>query len=485
MTFNSIQYALFLPTVIAAYWLLPARARLPLLLTASYVFYGSWDYRFLSLIVVSTVTDYIVGRALGVVADERKRRALLATSLLVNLSILGFFKYFHFFVDSAVGLLSRAGLQANVSFLEIVLPVGISFYTFQTISYTFDVYRRRMEPCRSLLVFAVYVSYFPQLVAGPIERARRLLPQLTSERPPPDTNEVAGALGLIFLGLLKKVVIADRVAVYVNETYANHQEAGSAALLLAVLGFAIQVYGDFSGYTDIARGSSRFFSIHLMENFTQPHLSRNITEFWQRWHVSLSSWLREYLYVPLGGNQKGRLRTYRNLGIAMVLGGLWHGAALHYVVWGGIHGMYLAVHRAMKGERRSSPQLPSPAHGDVDEGARDLPRGPRELISVAGTFVLIAFTLVVFRSESLAQAFEIYGRILVGGGAGAPGGFVLEIIALSALAFALDVGARLRVAWSDIALARPQLAGATAGMCLLLVLISSGSRSIPFIYFQF
>ena len=485
MIFNSIQYALFLPLVVGAYWTLPRRWRLPLLLLASYIFYGSWDHRFLSLIVVSTLADFTIGRVLGGTTEENKRRALLATSLAVNLAILGFFKYFHFFVDSAVGLLANVGLEPNVTFLEIVLPVGISFYTFQTISYTFDVYRRRIEPCHSLVTFAVYVAYFPQLVAGPIERARRLLPQLASDRPPPDTRDLASALGLILLGLLKKVVIADRVGVYVDQMYTNHQDLGSTALLLGVLAFAIQVYGDFSGYTDIARGSSRLFSIDLMENFTQPHLARNITEFWQRWHISLSSWLREYLYVPLGGNKSGRYKTYRNLGITMLLGGLWHGAAWTYVVWGGCHGLYLAVHRAFTGGRSKGPQLPRAAQGDREAHRADLPRGPRELIGVAGTFALIAFTLVVFRSESLTQAFEIYGGILAAGGSGPADGFVAEVIALSILAFALDIVARLPIAWSQIAIARPSLAGAAAATCLILVAIASGTRTIPFIYFQF
>lgn len=483
MTFNSIQYALFLPMVVGAYWLLPKRARLPLLLIASYVFYGTWDYRFLSLIVVSTIVDYLVGRALGRTAAEPRRRALLIVSLVTNLSILGFFKYFDFFVESAAGLLSTVGFEPNPSFLQIVLPVGISFYTFQTISYTFDIYRRRMEPCESLVVFAVYVAYFPQLVAGPIERARRLLPQLSADREPPDAQRLAGALGLIFLGLVKKIVIADRVGVYVDQVYRNHHDAGSTALLLGILAFAIQVYGDFSGYTDIARGSSRLFSVDLMENFTQPHLARNITEFWQRWHISLSSWLREYLYVPLGGNQRGSLLTYRNLAITMLLGGLWHGAAWTYVIWGGCHGAYLAIHRAITGRRQT--QLPRAGQGDASGRRFDLPSGPRELASVVGTFTLIAFTLVIFRAESLTQAFEIYSGIFGGLGTGPAPGFVVEVVALAALAFAIDVMGRLNVAWSEIAITRPQLAGATAGFAMLLITVSSGTPSIPFIYFQF
>jgi len=483
--FNSLQYALFLPLVVGIYWALPRPKRLPVLLVASYVFYGSWDHRFLSLIVISTLTDYTIALRLGRTDNESRRRLLLLTSIAVNLTILGFFKYFNFFVDSAAALLTSVGLESNITFLEIVLPVGISFYTFQTISYTFDVYRRRIEPCRSLVTVAVYVAYFPQLVAGPIERARRLLPQLASDPPPPDSEKLASALGLILLGLLKKVVIADRVGVYVDQMYADHQAMGSGALLLGVLAFAIQVYGDFSGYTDIARGSSRLFSIELMENFSQPHLSRNITEFWQRWHISLSSWLREYLYVPLGGNKSGRFKTYRNLFLTMLLGGLWHGAAWTYVVWGGCHGVYLAIHRALQGARRKGHQLPRAGEGETDRAQTDLPRGPSELLKVAGTFALIAFTLVFFRSESLGQAFEIFGGLVAGGGSAPAWGFVIEILALSSIAFAIDVVGRLDISWSEAAIARPSLAGAAAAACMILVTVASGVRTIPFIYFQF
>lgn len=482
MTFNSIQYALFLPVVVACYWSLPRRGRLPLLLIASYVFYGTWDYRFLSLIVISTLVDHTVARVMGRTDAEGRRRMLLATSLIANLAILGFFKYFDFFIGSAAGLLSRMGLEANPAFLRVVLPVGISFYTFQTISYTFDVYRRKIEPCRNLVLFAVYVAYFPQLVAGPIERARRLLPQLASDKAPPETRRLAGAIGLITLGLLKKVVIADRLAVFVDQIYGNHQDAGSSALLLAIVAFAIQVYGDFSGYTDIARGSSQLFSIDLMENFRQPHLARNITEFWQRWHISLSSWLREYLYVPLGGNQGGRARTYRNLFLTMLLGGLWHGAAWTYVIWGGLHGIYLSIHRAVGGSQRSSPQLPRAGEPKDDSG---LPRSAGEFLAVGGTFVLVAMTLVMFRSGSVTQALEIYGGLFSAGGTMPIGGYALEILLLTAAAFCIDVLGRLNIEWGSIAVARPRLAGAAAGLCLSLVIMASGTQTVPFIYFQF
>ena len=298
MTFNSLQYALFLPLVVALHWMVPARARLPLILVASYVFYGSWDHRFLALLLLSTVGDYWIASALGRTDDERRRRLLLTASLAINLGILGFFKYFNFFVASAGVLLSNAGLEPNERLLEVILPVGISFYTFQTLSYTFDVYRRRIEPCRDPVLFACFVAYFPGLVAGPIERARRLLPRLAADRRPPDIAQIQSALGLILFGLFKKVVLADQMAPLVESTFSSATEATGIEIASALVAFSIQVYGDFSGYSDIARGSSRLFSVELMINFRQPFLSRSITEFWQRWHISLSSWLRDYLYVP-------------------------------------------------------------------------------------------------------------------------------------------------------------------------------------------
>ncbi|MEL7210046.1 MAG: hypothetical protein AAGK32_17755 [Actinomycetota bacterium] len=273
MIFNSLQYALFLPVVVGLHWSLPKRFRTPLLLVASYVFYGAWDWRFLGLLLVSTVVDYSIGRRLEVTEAERRRKALLWTSVAVNLSILGFFKYADFFIDSTQDLLEGVGLGADETALRFILPVGISFYTFQTMSYTFDVYRRRLPACREPLTFAVYVAFFPQLVAGPIERAFHLLPQLSADRPPPGGDRVRSALGLIVLGLVKKVVLADQVAPYVNDVYDQAGQAGSLALVVGTVGFALQIYGDFSAYTDIARGSARLLSVDLIHNFRQPYLS--------------------------------------------------------------------------------------------------------------------------------------------------------------------------------------------------------------------
>ncbi|MHB1535738.1 MAG: MBOAT family O-acyltransferase, partial [Acidimicrobiales bacterium] len=309
MTFNSLQYAAFLPAVWLAYWRLPRRGQNVLLLAASYFFYGAFDWRFLGLLMLSTGTDFTVGQLLGRTEDPAKRRAIFAISLLVNLGILGFFKYFDFFTHQGAQFLHHLGINLAPPVLRVLLPIGISFYTFHGISYTFDVFRRHIQPTRSLLSFAVFVAFFPQLVAGPIGRAQLQLPQFERERRFPDPEQRRRAYLLILLGLFKKIAIADAIAPYVNQTFASPSAEGALSLVLGAWGFGLQIYGDFSGYSDIARGSAQLLGIDLPLNFNQPYLSRSITEFWRRWHISLSNWLRDYLYVPLGGNRGGSRKT--------------------------------------------------------------------------------------------------------------------------------------------------------------------------------
>jgi len=470
MTFNSLEYAALLAAVFVVYWRLPRRSQNGLLLVASYVFYGWWDWRFLGLIWVSTAVDYLVGRRLGGEAHERTRRALLATSVVVNLGILGFFKYFGFFVDSAAGLLDQLGLDPARPGLDVVLPVGISFYTFQTMSYTIDVYRRDLAPTRDLLSFAVYVAFFPQLVAGPIERAGRLLPQFENDRPRPDTSRLASGLVLIFLGLVKKVAIADALAPVVEDVFGRHATAGWMELSVGVVAFSIQIYGDFSGYSSIARGSARLLGIDLMRNFEQPYLSRNITLFLLTWHISLSNWLRDYLYVPLGGNRGTGAATIRNLFVTMLLGGLWHGAAWTFVVWGGLHGAYLAAHRFVRSRSPGSPT------GMIR--LRDMP-------AVAGTFMLVTLTWIPFRSASLSGALD-YAAGLASLRAGP-----VPVDALSLLLPALLVVLVLDVAQRQsgshaVATTWPYpVRGLAYGLGAVAILVFSGQPSVPFIYFQF
>lgn len=403
MSFISWEFALFLPLVFALYWQLPHRGRILLLFAASYVFYGWWDARFLALLLVSTSTDFFCARAIsgervglpnllrigllpliwlsackfigtaqgnistqslmavGVFpfafaaihemlwkqSDARRGKAFLCLSLVINLGLLGFFKYFNFFADSAVQALAGLGLQTNWSTLHIILPVGISFYTFQTLSYTVDVFRGHMKPERDFITYATYLSFFPQLVAGPIERSVDLLPQL--QRPAVwETPMFHRGLRLILIGLFKKVFVADNCALLAGYAFNPEAKLNGPWALLGVVAFAFQIYGDFSGYSDIARGSARLLGIHLSHNFHFPYFATGPSDFWQRWHITLSSWFRDYVYIPLGGNRGSTASTLRNLVLTMGLAGLWHGANWTFVVWGLYHGLLLVIYRMIK-----------------------------------------------------------------------------------------------------------------------------------------
>ncbi|HVS16485.1 MAG TPA: MBOAT family O-acyltransferase, partial [Thermoanaerobaculia bacterium] len=334
MIFTELRFLTFFVAVLAVYWALPAnRPRKLWLLIMSFAFYAAWDWRFLSLIFFSISVDYLVGRGLGRTAREGPRRALLLASLGANLGLLGFFKYFGFFVEQAIELGALLGLELHRPSLEIVLPVGISFYTFQTLSYSIDVYRRKIEPTRDLLDLALFVAFFPQLVAGPIVRARDFLPQLERARRWAEVR-AAPHLTLFLLGFIKKACVSDNVAATVDAYFAAPQAYDAAGAWIAVLLYAIQIYCDFSGYSDMAIASAGLLGYDLGPNFQHPYVAASPREFWQRWHISLSTWLRDYLYVPLGGNRHGEPRTHRNLMLTMLLGGLWHGAAWSFVLWG-------------------------------------------------------------------------------------------------------------------------------------------------------
>ena len=348
MQFNSWIFPLFFAVCYSVYMALGRRRfrwQNAWLLACSYVFYGYWDPRFLGLLAISTVVDFVLGRAIERSADERVRKRLVTLSVLTNLGILGFFKYFGFFVDSTVALLGKLGFTAHVETLEILLPVGISFYAFQTLSYTIDVYRRRMPATSDFFGFALFVSFFPQLVAGPIERAARLLPQIEAPRDVTATKVQEG-LWLIVWGYFKKTVIADQAALVADPMFSGAwDQLGGLEPLTAVLAFTIHIYCDFSGYTDIARGLAKLMGFEFLLNFRLPYLATGPSDFWARWHVSLSTWLRDYLYIPLGGNRGSRAKTYRNMFLVMALGGLWHGAAWPYILWGSYHGVLLVFER--------------------------------------------------------------------------------------------------------------------------------------------
>jgi D-alanyl-lipoteichoic acid acyltransferase DltB (MBOAT superfamily) len=465
VVFNSYTFAIFLPIVLGGYWLLRGHKRQNLLLlVASYVFYGAWDVRFLLLMWFTTLVDYAVGRKLQSETDDKVRQRVLIVSLIVNLGVLATFKYFGFFTDSFASLADSVGVQVNPPTLQLLLPIGISFYTFHGISYTVDVYRRHIDAVDDLPTFAVFVAYFPQLVAGPIGRATVQLPQFQSDRTPPDGDKARSGVWLILIGLVKKIVIADSLAPMVNQTWAAADRQSAVTLVLAAIGFSLQIYGDFSGYTDIARGVSRLFGIELLRNFDQPYLSRNITEFWRRWHISLSTWLRDYLYVPLGGNRRGASRTSFNLFATMLLGGLWHGAAWTFVIWGALHGAFLMI-----SHRRNRPIL---------TGLRSIP-------SVVITFGLVTFAWIFFRADSLSSALHFIEGIVTLRGGSIDWSLLALLAFVGPLTLLIDMTQRVKGDDAFLASLPSPMQGVTVGASVLLLVVFSGGAGEPFIYFQF
>jgi D-alanyl-lipoteichoic acid acyltransferase DltB (MBOAT superfamily) len=355
MVFNSLTFLIFLAVTLLVYYRLPIRPQNLFLLAASYVFYGWWDWRFLFLLIFTSVFDYFCALAIERQRDQRRKRFWLAFSITLNMGVLCAFKYFNFFADSFAGLMEMLGMKVTLPVLHVILPLGISFYTFLSMSYTIDVYRGEMKATRDPVAFLLFVAFFPHLVAGPIVRASFLVPQCQSVRVI-KYDQVATGIWLILLGYLKKVVIADRMASIVDLGFSGASASGATHFSdandwLFLYAFAFQIYGDFSGYSDIARGLSKIMGFELPVNFRAPYLVTNPAAFWHHWHITLSTWLRDYLYIPLGGNRKGRARTYANLMVTMVLGGLWHGAGVAFLLWGAFQGLLLAVHRAFTHSR--------------------------------------------------------------------------------------------------------------------------------------
>lgn len=453
MLFNTFQFAYFLAILLPLYWALSHRWQNALLLAASYYFYANWDPRFLTLLILSTVVDYGCGMMVDRIEEPRKRKAFVAFSMAFNLGMLGYFKYWNFFAESMQSMLDRAGWHVPLAHLNVILPIGISFYTFQSMSYVIDVYRREIKPTRNLLQFAAFVSFFPHLVAGPIMRPTTLLPQI--ERPRRfDLNQFYGGCYLIFWGLTKKVVVADNLALFVNDLFGRWETLNGGLALLAVYAFAFQIYCDFSGYTDAARGISKLLGIELALNFNLPYFATSPKDFWSRWHISLSTWLRDYLYIPLGGNRgsngtmiwkaifaalagvllwyvfgplradttagmlrwgliataatllvftvlpmRGEIAVYRNLMLTMVIGGLWHGAAWTFVVWGAYQGILLVGHRALQ------PLLDRYQPTERVEAA--CWTGLRMFV----TFHLVCLGWLFFRAESMTQAWGMLNAV--------------------------------------------------------------------------
>ncbi|PID26355.1 MAG: membrane-bound O-acyltransferase family protein [Candidatus Cloacimonadota bacterium] len=404
MLFNSIDFAIFLPIVFVLYWFVTNRdLKLQnfLIVLSSYLFYGWWDWRFLSLIIFSTVVDYTVGLKLRFEENGTKRKILLWASILVNLGFLGFFKYYNFFLDNFITAFLLFGTEIKANTLNIILPVGISFYTFQTLSYTIDVYKRKLEPTKDFIAFSAFVSFFPQLVAGPIERATNLLPQFYKKRIF-DYSMAVNGMKQILWGLFKKIVIADNCAVYANQIFNNSSDMNGSSLVLGALFFTFQIYGDFSGYSDIAIGTSKLFGFNLMQNFNFPYFSRDIAEFWRRWHISLSTWFRDYLYIPLGGSRGGIWMKFRNTFIIFIVSGFWHGANWTFIIWGLLNAIYF-LPLLLTNNNRNNMEI-------VAKGK--LFPNLRELFFMLLTFGLTVFSWIFFRAENLTHAFSYISGIL-------------------------------------------------------------------------
>jgi D-alanyl-lipoteichoic acid acyltransferase DltB (MBOAT superfamily) len=403
MLFNSIDFAIFLPIVFAIYWVIGSKNRSTqnlLLVGASYFFYGWWDWRFLSLILFSTLVDYGIGLLLNKQEEPLKRKLLLWTSIGVNLGFLGFFKYYNFFLDNFKTAFTFFGSDINASSLQIILPVGISFYTFQTLSYSIDIYRKKLKPTHNFIEFAAFVSFFPQLVAGPIERATHLLPQFQKSRVF-DYHKAVNGLQQILWGLFKKIVIADNCAQYANIIFNNSDAHSGSTLVLGAVFFTFQIYGDFSGYSDIAIVTSRLFGFDLKRNFAFPYFSRDIAEFWRRWHISLSTWFRDYLYIPLGGSRGSKWVVIRNVFIIFIVSGFWHGANWTFIIWGALNAFYFLPLLLTNRNRN---------HQEVVAYSSWYP-SIREVGGMLLTFGLTVFAWIFFRSNSLTHAWSIIRRI--------------------------------------------------------------------------
>lgn len=396
MLFNSIDFAYFLPIVLLLFWLLSKnlKAQNLFLLLASYVFYGWWDWRFLSLIALSSFADYIIGIQLH--KAQTTRKYWLVLSLVINLGMLAFFKYADFFAQSFSDAFSLFGQHIEVNRLNIILPVGISFYTFQTLSYTLDIYKRKLEPTKSLVSFLAFVSFFPQLMAGPIERASNLLPQFFQNKKIKSDLFVAGLQQMLW-GFFKKMVIADNCAIIVDQIFNQAAEYSGLTLFIGAVFFGFQIYGDFSGYSDIAIGTAKLFGFNLSQNFAFPYFSRDIAEFWRKWHISLSSWFKDYLYIPLGGSRASKAKTIRNIFIIFLVSGFWHGANWTFVFWGFAHAL-LFVPLFVLNKNRTFTQ-------------NNHNLSPINLWRMLSTFVLVCLAWILFRAQNIEQAIFIYGKI--------------------------------------------------------------------------
>ena len=482
MFFNSIDFAIFLPIVFLLYWVVfknQIKHQNILIALASYVFYGWCDWRFLILILFSTIIDFSVGLKLKPIVNQKKRKYWLALSLIVNLGLLGIFKYYNFFVDNFVEAFSFFGYSIQTNSLKIILPVGISFYTFQTLSYSIDVYRRKLEPTKDFISFTAFVSFFPQLVAGPIERATNLLPQFYVKRKFSYDLAING-LRQILWGLFKKIVIADNCATLANEIFNNSVDYSGSTLFLGAIFFAFQIYGDFSGYSDIAIGVSRLFGFNLMQNFAFPYFSRDMAEFWRRWHISLSTWFRDYLYIPLGGSRVSTRKRVINTFIIFLVSGFWHGANWTFIVWGALNALYFLPLLLSNKNRKNLGVVANNSNWPSF----------KELIAMIITFSLTLLAWVFFRAESLTHAFDYLSTILSSSLFTVPyfEGMLksIYIIVLIALFIIIEwKGRKDQYAIEKFVSSWPKVKRHCFYYVLILILFLFGGQQQEFIYFQF
>ena len=479
MLFNSIEFAIFLPIVFSLYWFIGGRnvrVQNALLLIASYFFYGWWDWRFLSLIAFSSSVDYFVGIGLGKTSNKVKRKILLLTSISVNIGFLAFFKYFNFFAENFYKAFTILGQPiSDPHLLKLILPVGISFYTFQTLSYSIDIYRGKLEPIKDIIAFFAFVSFFPQLVAGPIERATNLLFQFQTKRVF-DYNKATDGMRQILWGLFKKIVIADNCAIFVNDIFANYDQYSGSTLLLGAVLFAFQIYGDFSGYSDIAIGTARLFGLNLMRNFAFPYFSRDIAEFWRRWHISLSTWFRDYVYIPLGGSRGGTWLKVRNIFIIFIVSGFWHGANWTFIVWGALNAIYYLPLMLLKKNRMN---LDTVAEG------RLLP-SLKETAQIGITFFITLIAWVFFRAESVSHAVAYLSCIFSNNILSKPDTFPEDIIFFIFVCMLIEWFQRNKQhALQFVDIQHPAIFrwGIYYGL-LMVIFLFAGSKQ-QFIYFQF
>ena len=481
MLFNSIDFAIFLPIVFLLYWFVAQknlRLQNSLIVVASYVFYGWWDWRFLSLIIFSTLVDYLVGQKLSIEDNPSKRKVLLWTSILVNLGFLGFFKYYNFFKDNFVTAFSFLGNEIQLNSLNIILPVGISFYTFQTLSYSIDVYKRKLEPTKDFIAFTAFVSFFPQLVAGPIERATSLLPQFYKKREFKYSKAVDGTRQILW-GFFKKLVIADNCASFANTIFNNHMDFSGGTLVLGAIFFSIQIYCDFSGYSDIAIGTSRLFGFNLKQNFAFPYFSRDIAEFWRRWHMSLSTWFRDYLYIPLGGSKVGKLKKIRNTFIIFIVSGFWHGADWTFIVWGTLNALYFLPYLLTNNNRNN---LDSVAKGKITPSLK-------EFLSITLTFMLTVFAWIFFRSNSLSHAFSYLSIIFSKSFfqvSNFPATNKIEVLILTSIFFLAEwLGRENQYAIEKIDVLNNKYLRWSCYLMIIILIFYFSGREQQFIYFNF